>query len=131
MKAFSIPFNLTSGTVQDTSDYDTLVRQQLIDALVTNQGERVMRPDWGCDIQAVLFDPSDSLERSDAASYIRDRLTNLVPRALVMAVDVKSSATQPSLVYIDVRYKTSNYSSASTLSVEMDTAITTTVGGEQ
>ena len=88
-----------------------------------------MRPDWGCDIQSILFDPSDSLERSDAASYVRDRLTHLVPRALIMSVEVKAADGQPSLVYIDVKYKTSNYSPASTLSVEMNTETDAPVGG--
>lgn len=128
MEALAIPLTFKSGAIASTTNYDVIVRQQLIDALTTNQGERVMRPDWGCDIQAILFDPSDSLERSDAASYIRDRLTNLVPRALVMAVEVKVADTQPNLVYIDVQYKTSNYSPATTLSVEMNTS---TDGGTQ
>lgn len=131
MEAFSTPLTFKSGSFASTTNYDVIVRQQLIDALVTNQGERVMRPDWGCDIQAVLFDPSDSLERSDAASYIRDRLTHLVPRALVMSVEVKVANNQPNLVYIDVHYKTSNYSPASTLSVEMNTTSTATAGGNQ
>ena len=28
---------------------------------MTNQGERVFRPRYGCDIQAALFDPRDEL----------------------------------------------------------------------
>ena len=67
MIAFSSPFSLSGGSVVTTNSYDKIVRDQLIDAVVTNQGERVMNPDWGCNIQAVLYDPSSSLERFDTA----------------------------------------------------------------
>lgn len=126
MIAFSAPFRILSGTPVPTSDYEKIVRDQLIDAITTNQGERVMRPDYGCDIQSILFDPSSSLERNDAAGYLRDRLIHLVQRALIKDVRVDVSESQPNVVYIDVRYRTSNFSPESSVAVALETANATT-----
>ena len=128
MIAFSNPLSILNGSIVSTTNYEKIVRDQLIDALVTNQGERVMNPDWGCNIQSVLYDPSSSLERQDTAGYIRDRLVNLVPRALIRSVTVDVSDAEPNLVYIDIKYKTSNYSPESSVSVALDTT-NTAAGG--
>lgn len=120
MIAFSVPFSVAKGSVGSTESYDKIVRDQLIDAVATNQGERVMNPDWGCNIQAVLYDPSSSLERFDAASYIRDRLIHMVPRALIRSVTVDVDDGNPSVVYIDINYKASAYSPESSVSMSLD-----------
>lgn len=128
MIAFRNPLSITSGTLGSTEDYDKIVRDQLVDALATNQGERVMRPEWGCNIQGVLFDPSSSLERMDTAAYLRDRLVHLVPRALIRSVLVDVSEAEPNVVYIDIRYKTSSFSPESSVSVALDTTSTASGG---
>jgi len=89
MKALSFPFRLdTDGGLATTTDYAQVVRGQVIDALMTNLGERKMRPRYGCDVQAALFDPSEQLERSDAAGILKGKLSALVPRAMVRSVRI-------------------------------------------
>jgi len=59
-KSINFPFTIgPNGIVVETTSYEMVVRAQVIDALMTNQGERVFRPRYGCDIQSSLFDPSD------------------------------------------------------------------------
>lgn len=130
MIAFSNPLRILNHTLKSTDNYDEIVRGQLVDALTTNQGERLMHPDWGCNIQSVLYDPASALERHDTAAYIRDRLVHLVPRALIKNVSVDVSNTEPNVVYIDVSYKTSSYSTDSTVSVALNMSNTAT-GGQQ
>ena len=53
MRAFTCPLNILNGTLASTTSYDKIVRDQLINALTTNQGERVThRPgaatSWAC-----------------------------------------------------------------------------------
>lgn len=126
MRAFTAPLSIANGTIQTTENYDRIVRDQVIDALTTNQGERVMHPDWGCDVQAMLFDPSDMLERSDTASYVRDRLVQFVPYAFIKSVDVSVSDAEPNIVYIEVKYKASKYVPESSVTVALNTTETTT-----
>lgn len=125
MIAFSNPLSIIDGSIASSTNYDKIVRDQMIDAITTNQGERVMHPTWGCNIQGMLYDPASSLERNDAASYIRDLLVHMVPRALVMSVLVSVAPDELNKVYIDITYQTSNYSPVSSLSVSVNTAAST------
>lgn len=120
--AFTSPLLLVNGHISYTDNYEKIVRGQILDALVTNRGERIMHPDWGCDIRRMLFDPSSELERQDTASYIRDRLIHMVPRAIITGVTVKTAMGEPNVIVIDVKYRSSSYSPVSTVSVGLDTA---------
>ena len=120
MKAINFPFHLApNGRVAETTNYDMLVRAQVIDAIMTNQGERMMRPRYGCDMQAALFDPADELIRRDAASHLKRRLEQFVSRAFIRSVDINSSMTfisampetqsEPGVVVITVTYRSALY----------------------
>jgi len=110
MKALLFPFSLSpNGRVAETTDYNQIVRGQVIDALMTNLGERVFRPRYGCDIQAALFDPSDELMRHDAAGQIKGRLEHLVTRAIIRSVHVAISDPEPGYVTIRVVYRAALY----------------------
>ena len=118
MRALSFPFNLNlSGQVKSTDQYHEIVHYQVIDALMTNQGERVFRPRYGCDVQSALFDPVDELARRDAASYIMARLQQFVTRATVRTVTVRRSPREPNEVLIDVVYRITPLSPDTTLTV--------------
>lgn len=117
MKAIKFPFLVSSNSLQATTNYDEIVRGQVIDALMTNQGDRVFRADYGCDIQAALFDPSDLLVRADAGNYIKERLQRLVPRCVVTSVTVESPDDEPGVIYISVVYRTSVYQNDQVLRV--------------
>ena len=95
MRLIAIPFRFTAPKVWPLPPpYDEVVRGQVIDALMTNQGERVFRPRYGCDIQSALFDPRDELVRRDAAAIIRKRLEDFVPRCIVRNITVEAPVDQ-------------------------------------
>ena len=114
--AISFPFRLNpNGTIATVLSYEELVRGQVIDALMTNQGERVFRPRYGCDIQSALFDPVDELVRQDAASVIKNKLENFAPRCVVRAIEIELG--EPGMVYINIVYRPSLVSTDQTLQV--------------
>ena len=116
VRAIRFPFKLSaSGKIEEARGYEDIVRGQVIDALMTNQGERVMRPRYGCDIQAALFDPTDDLVLKDAASQIKARLESLVTRALVRSVKITNG--DPGVVIVSVSYRPSLYATDVNLSV--------------
>ena len=109
MRAFLYPFSIgPNGGLATTTNYIQIVRGQIIDALMTNQGERVMRPLYGSDIQAALFDPQDELVRHDAATIIKERLQVYSPRAEVMVVEVRPGGST-AVVEIRVVYRTAQF----------------------
>lgn len=101
--------------MSENRSYEDLVRGQVIDALMTNQGERVFRPRYGCDVQAALFDPSDELVIKDAASRLKQSLESLVTRAIVRSVRIHEG--EPGVVMIDVVYRPSLYATDVNLTV--------------
>jgi hypothetical protein len=108
MKAFQFPFTVGSNhSIVSTTSYDEIIRGQVIDAVMTNQGERAFRGTYGCDIRAALFDPSDSLVRSDASNYIKDRLQTFVPRIVVGEIAFSNEYFSEGLVFIDIKYRPS------------------------
>jgi hypothetical protein len=117
MRALSVPFRITGTKIGSTSEYTEIVRGQVIDALMTNQGERVFRPLYGCDIQAALFDPSDELSRYDAAAIITERLRNLVPRCTIRYVLIELNAE--SQVDIKISYQASSVTGEATLNIPL------------
>lgn len=123
MKALSMPFRIgTTGSIEMTQDYRHIVQYQVIDTLMTNRGERVMRPTYGCDFQNSLFEPSDLLVRQDLAGQIRDKLTLLCPRAIVSKVKVEPLYNMPNIVEVQVTYRTSAYDSDVTVTQQVEVA---------
>jgi phage baseplate assembly protein W len=117
MRALSFPFRLNArGKLSEAMSYSEIVEAQIIDALVTNLGERVMRPRYGCDIQAAIFDPSDELQRQDAAGLLKTRLGNLVPRALIEGVTLVDG-NDPSTMVFNITYRPTPYSEATNVAV--------------
>lgn len=133
MKALKFPFSVAHNrSIDDTTSYEEIVRAQVIDALMTNRGERAFRADYGCDIQAALFDPSDELVRADAGNAIMQRLQQLVPRAVVVSVEVQSPDNQQAVVYVNVVYRPSVFQGEQTLRIPIGSEfINRTLGGVQ
>lgn len=120
MRAFLFPFSLApGGKLSETTDYAQIVRGQVIDALMTNLGERVFRPRYGCDIQSALFDPTDELVRRDAAGQIKRRLEQLVTRAIVRSVVLTSNDPEPGYVTIKVVYRPALYATDAEIAVPL------------
>jgi phage baseplate assembly protein W len=128
MRAIQYPFRLDRNkNVAECTSYDDVVRGQVIDALMTNQGERVFRPRYGCDVQAALFDPTDELVRRDAAAFLKTKLENTVTRAIIRSVTLDTRQgfvsptpmyiSDPSAVIITVVYRASLYATDTTLNI--------------
>ena len=116
MRAIRFPFNLTpTGRIGEALSYEDIVRGQVVDALMTNQGERVMRPRHGCDLQAAVFDPTDELVLKDAASQVKNRLVQFVPRAIINSVTVQDGGA--GTVNVLVSYRASLYGSDTVVEV--------------
>jgi uncharacterized protein len=132
MRALAFPFTIANNrNVGETSVYEEIVRGQVIDALMTNQGERAFRADYGCDIQAALFDPSSELARADAGQYILQRLQRYVPRAVVVSVEVQTPDETPNVVYINIIYRPSVFQGNQTLRVPISSEfLSRNLGGQ-
>ena len=72
--------------------------------LGTAPGERPMRPEFGCRIHDEVFAEADNATAGRIATDVRDALRRWEPRIAVEEVLVTLDATDPSTLFIDVRY---------------------------
>jgi phage baseplate assembly protein W len=72
--------------------------------LATSEGERPMRPDFGCRIHDHIFASPDQETRGRIAHEVRQSLRRWEPRIDVRSVEVTPDPGEPSTLFIDISY---------------------------
>lgn len=73
--------------------------------LLTPKGQRVMRPEFGCQIHELMFAPNDATTAGLAEYYVRESLAMWEPRIEVDSVAVTSDLIEQERLLIDIRYQ--------------------------
>lgn len=83
------------------------VRQALMVLLATTQGERVMRPDYGCNLRHLAFAPNDMTTAGLAIHYVRQAVERWEPRVELLRVDTGSDgeATAQDQLELQIDYR--------------------------
>lgn len=93
---FPPTFNSATNTVEMVSDEED-IRQSLHILLSTSLGERVMQPDYGCNLADYVFEGLNST----TIGYIKERVANSIlyyePRIVVERIDVTSAGSVDNL----------------------------------
>ncbi|WP_439581595.1 GPW/gp25 family protein [Dyadobacter bucti] len=104
--AFPPAFNIATGTVEMVRDEED-IRQSLYILLSTSLGERVMQPDYGCNLNDYVFEGLSS----STIGYIKERVANSIlyyePRIVVDKIEVTSAGSSDNLegnFLIDISY---------------------------
>ncbi|NLX37396.1 MAG: GPW/gp25 family protein [Chloroflexi bacterium] len=72
--------------------------------LGTSPGQRVMRPEFGCRLQELVFAPNNSRTAGLAERYVREALGRWEPRIRVTAVSVSTDNQHEGQLSIGVEY---------------------------
>ena len=102
-RGFSFPLRVDPMTGRmEMADYEESIRQAIYLILMTRKGERVMRPDFGCDIHNDAFGRPDFETLSRIADSVREALILWEPRIRDIVIDayLKNGDT----INIDIRY---------------------------
>jgi len=81
------------------------VRQAILLLLTTSPGERLMRPDYGCDLQRLVFSPNDATTHGLAIHYVRQALQRWEPRIDILRLDANCSEGDPGRMDILLEYR--------------------------
>ena len=81
------------------------VRQAILLLLTTTPGERLMRPDYGCDLHRLVFAPNDATTHGLAIHYVRQALQRWEPRIDILRLDANSSEGDPGRMDILLEYR--------------------------
>jgi phage baseplate assembly protein W len=89
---------------------EEMIRQSIWIILSTAPGERQMRPEFGCGIHDLVFEPNTAALRGIVQAKVRDALTRWEPRIDVVEVRVETppEARNHLLIRIDYRVRANN-----------------------
>lgn len=93
-----------TGRLEQVEGAD-LLRQSLLLLLSTYPGERVMRPDYGCELLTLAFATNDDTTAGLAIHYVRRAVERFEPRVKILAVDATRSADTPYRLDVVLEYQ--------------------------
>lgn len=80
------------------------IREAISIILMTRKGERVMRPDFGCNIYDYAFDTMDYTTLVQMENTVRDALIRWEPRITDIQVHVNNEQEQEGTLLIEISY---------------------------
>jgi phage baseplate assembly protein W len=93
-----------SGSIalgRGADDIDASIRM----AIITAPGERVMRPQFGCRIWDLLFEPINANTLGLMGEAVRDAVSQWEPRVVLEELDIEPDPVHPSQVMIRMAYR--------------------------
>lgn len=108
-RGWKYPLTIDKGKIAFSEGEDS-VRESILIILGTVKGERIMRPDFGCEITELVFSPNNTQTATLFAFYIREALMKWEPRIEVLDVNAYPDAEEKNKVNINIDYmiKTTN-----------------------
>jgi phage baseplate assembly protein W len=104
-RGFSWPMTVDhTGGIKLTDTAEDIERSMQI-VLLTAPGERVMRPQFGCRIWELLFEPVTANLLGLIQQAVLQAMAQWEPRIEVEAVDAQEDENDASLVHVNIRYR--------------------------
>jgi phage baseplate assembly protein W len=101
--SFPPTFDAGTGTVVMTSDeVDIQLSLQIL--LSTRQGERVMIPDYGCNLDKMVFEPMTTTFKTYISEMIRTAILYYEPRIDLNSVKIDDSRETEGVILIILDY---------------------------
>src|SRR5512146_2312340 len=99
---FPVSVNLNGGV--STSQLEENVRQSIFIILGTAPGERIYRPEFGCQIHDLMFAPNNPLTCARAKIYCEEAIYKFEPRVEHVACDARPNPDEPNRLDIRIEY---------------------------
>jgi phage baseplate assembly protein W len=93
-----------TGGIQMVSDRAS-IRQSILLLVSTRPGERVMRPQYGCDLHRLVFSPNDATTAGLAVHYVRSALLRWEPRIEIVRLDAEADSADPGRLVLTLEYR--------------------------
>lgn len=89
----------------DWVDGEPTILQALALLLSTRPGERVMRPDYGCDLHRLAFEPNDETTAGIAILHVRRAIERWEPRVEILELDASPDPDVPGRLDLVLDYR--------------------------
>ena len=87
------------------SEADKDIRESIRIILGTAKGERLMRPEFGCDIHKHVFSAATPATLNLIESSVREALVQWEPRIDIESVEARTDDHEPTKVLIEIEYQ--------------------------
>lgn len=104
---FPPTFDKETMSVQMVSEEED-IRESLFILLSTKPGERVMLPEYGCNLQSAVFDTINTETINRIRSYVSHAILYFEPRINVEKIDISTESEKDGLLLINVEYQITN-----------------------
>ena len=84
---------------------ESVIRQSILTLISTVPGERIMRPEYGCDLHRLLFAANNETTAGLAIYYVRQALERWEPRIDILHLDAIRDPEQPEFLQIVLDYR--------------------------
>lgn len=124
MIALKMPFNYSKGSTSDTYDYFKIIEQKIVNFMVTNYGERVMRPNYGGNAYNMLFEPVSDLVWADYRTTVISEIRQYLSGVSIVNIEIKPEA-MPHMgeawtsVQVNVKYRLPSSNAIRTIDVTL------------
>ncbi|MES3518350.1 MAG: GPW/gp25 family protein [Natronomonas sp.] len=88
----------------ETSDAEADIRESIKIILGTAKGERVMRPEFGCDIHDHVYSAASPATLNLVESSVREALVRWEPRIDIEDVNARTASDDPNRILIEIEY---------------------------
>lgn len=100
-RGFKFPFQSGSTSFPATASDDELIKQSLIQIVLTQKGERVMRPDFGSRTLSFIFENNDDTLAEALRTDLAVSIAKYEPRVALRKINVTREDTK---VLVDIQY---------------------------
>jgi phage baseplate assembly protein W len=104
-RGWAFPPHLNDRDRISMVDADTDIKQAIYIILNTAPGERVMHPDFGCNIHDLIFWPANDQTAAIIERYVTEALTRWEPRIRLHEVRAVPEATEVGQMLINIVYE--------------------------
>ncbi len=108
-RSIAFPLRLNDRKRLALVSADDSIRQSIYMIIYTVPGERLMRPDFGCQIHELIFDPANKQTAIIAERYVRDALERWEPRINLDQVSVEASQEDLGELIVNIVYRLKNF----------------------
>jgi phage baseplate assembly protein W len=115
---------ITAAGALSMVEGDGAVRQALLLLLATTPGERLMRPEYGCHLNRLLFAPNDHTTAGLAVHYVRQAVQRWEPRADIVELDAAADPDIATRLNIRLRYRVRATAALGVIELPLDLAST-------
>jgi phage baseplate assembly protein W len=104
-KGWAFPIGVDArGSIKMTR-YEASIEEAIRVILSTTPGERLMRPDFGCAINELVFSPNTAQSIALAEHYVREAITRWEPRVILKSVRGLQDTDNSALAHIHIEYE--------------------------